>query len=60
MVNKSINKDRNKDSDYYNYLKNIQDMLKLIPNDFPVTPEDCEEIFSQHHSKGNKRKLKDA
>ena len=26
--------------------KEIREMLKLIPNDFPVTTEDMEEIFN--------------
>lgn len=28
-------------------IEQMQEMLKLIPNDFPVTIEDLEEIFKQ-------------
>ena len=28
-------------------LKKIQSQLKLIPNNFPVSPEDLDEIFNQ-------------
>jgi hypothetical protein len=38
-------KNKNKQSNSRENLLKIQAMLKLIPNNFPVTLEDLEEIF---------------
>ena len=44
----------------YTDLKKIQQMLKLIPNNFPISGDDLEQIFSQNETRQvAKRSIRD-